>query len=280
MERHSLGLVETKGYVAAVEAADAGIKSANVRLLGYENGKGGIITVKFSGDVAAVQAAVRAGAVAAQRVGKVIAAHVIPRPDRQLDGLTEHNDRPKLPKKIDHSVSNDDKNLNDTNDSCNEEKELNQEIHNNEQSSIILENNTEIILEEKEDNTIIKDVDLHQDIEPNNENSVKYDANNQILLDKIEIKENVNVVVDDKKEESSIQVEQTEQISSIIETKESIKEIIESESSLNNKLSIDDNFPKELDTQKEKQDSPTPQSLFSAVRLLKEKTQKGKPKKK
>jgi microcompartment protein CcmL/EutN len=85
MQAPSLGLIETIGYVAAIEAADAGCKAANVQLLGYERGRAGLITVKFAGDVAAVRAAVTAGAAAAARVGKVLVAHVIARPHEQLD---------------------------------------------------------------------------------------------------------------------------------------------------------------------------------------------------
>jgi microcompartment protein CcmL/EutN len=84
MEKRSLGLIETWGYVPAIEAADAGTKAADVVLLGYEEVRAGLITVKFVGDVAAIQAAVAAGAAAGQKVGKVVAVHVIPRPDRQL----------------------------------------------------------------------------------------------------------------------------------------------------------------------------------------------------
>jgi microcompartment protein CcmL/EutN len=84
MEKESLGLIETLGLVAAIEAADAGAKAANVKLRGYEQARAGLITVIFAGDVAAVRAAVSAGAAAAKRVGKVVSVHVIARPDRQL----------------------------------------------------------------------------------------------------------------------------------------------------------------------------------------------------
>jgi len=84
MKKQSLGLIETWGYVPAIEAADAGTKAADVTLLGYERARTGLITVKFVGDVAAVKAAVTAGSAAAEKVGKVVAVHVIPRPDRQL----------------------------------------------------------------------------------------------------------------------------------------------------------------------------------------------------
>src|SRR5437763_1647523 len=84
MEKESLGLVETLGFVAAIEAADAGSKAANVSLRGYEQARAGLITVMFVGDVAAVRAAVSAGAAAARRVGEVVSVHVIARPDHQL----------------------------------------------------------------------------------------------------------------------------------------------------------------------------------------------------
>lgn len=84
MEKDSLGLIETLGLVGAIEAADAGSKAANVFFRGYERGRAGLITVVFTGDVAAVRAAVSAGAAAAKRVGQVVSIHVIARPDLQL----------------------------------------------------------------------------------------------------------------------------------------------------------------------------------------------------
>ncbi len=75
----ALGMVETIGLVSAVEAADAGLKAARVRLLGTDYVRGGLVMVRFEGEVAAVQAAVEAGAAAAERVGKVFSRHVIPR---------------------------------------------------------------------------------------------------------------------------------------------------------------------------------------------------------
>ncbi|MBQ7455739.1 MAG: BMC domain-containing protein [Clostridia bacterium] len=79
MEITALGMIETSGLLSAIEAADAGLKAANVRLLGTDYVRGGLVMVRFEGDVAAVQAAVDAGAMAAQRVGVLISAHVIPR---------------------------------------------------------------------------------------------------------------------------------------------------------------------------------------------------------
>lgn len=76
----ALGMVETRGLVGAIEAADAGTKAADVRLLGRELADAALVTVYFAGDVAAVKAAVDAGAAAARRVGELVSVHVIPRP--------------------------------------------------------------------------------------------------------------------------------------------------------------------------------------------------------
>ena len=83
----ALGMIETKGLVAMIEAADAMVKAANVTLVGYEKIGAGFVTAIVRGDVAAVKAAIDAGAEAAGRVGTVIAVHVIPRPHDDLGGL-------------------------------------------------------------------------------------------------------------------------------------------------------------------------------------------------
>ena len=79
MEITALGMIETSGLLSAIEAADAGLKAANVHLLGTDYVRGGLVMVRFEGEVAAVQAAVDAGAAAAQRIGHLLSAHVIPR---------------------------------------------------------------------------------------------------------------------------------------------------------------------------------------------------------
>lgn len=84
----SLGLIETRGLVAAIEAADAAAKAANVTLLSAELLGGGIVTLRMQGDLGAVQAAVDAGAQAAKRIGEVIAVRVIPRPVGELSKLS------------------------------------------------------------------------------------------------------------------------------------------------------------------------------------------------
>lgn len=81
----ALGLVECRGLVAMIEAADAMVKAANVRLIGYEKIDAGLVTAIVRGEVGAVKSAVEAGAAAGRRVGEVVATHVIPRPHANVD---------------------------------------------------------------------------------------------------------------------------------------------------------------------------------------------------
>lgn len=83
----ALGLIETRGLIGAIEAADAATKAAKVKLVSKEKIRGGFVTIKVIGDVAAVRAAVDAGSAAAARVGELISTHVIPRPIEELDSL-------------------------------------------------------------------------------------------------------------------------------------------------------------------------------------------------
>lgn len=87
MNSDALGMVETKGLVGAIEAADAMVKAANVNLVGYEKIGSGLVTVMVRGDVGAVKAAVDAGAVAAKAVGEVVSLHVIPRPHSDTESI-------------------------------------------------------------------------------------------------------------------------------------------------------------------------------------------------
>ncbi|MGY4105495.1 BMC domain-containing protein [Ignavigranum ruoffiae] len=84
---NALGMIETKGLVASIEAADAMVKAANVTLVGKEHVGGGLVTVMVRGDVGAVKAATDAGAAAASAVGELISVHVIPRPHTELDSI-------------------------------------------------------------------------------------------------------------------------------------------------------------------------------------------------
>lgn len=102
----ALGLVECRGLVAMIEAADAMVKSANVRLVGYEKIDAGLVTAIVRGEVGAVKAAVEAGAAAGRRVGEVVAVHVIPRPHAEVEtGIEVVKTGETTRKKISGSVS-------------------------------------------------------------------------------------------------------------------------------------------------------------------------------
>jgi ethanolamine utilization protein EutM len=94
MEKLALGMVETKGLVGSIEAADAMVKAANVTLIGKEHVGGGLVTVMVRGDVGAVKASVEAGGAAAAKVGEVISVHVIPSPHGDVEKIL-----PALPAK-------------------------------------------------------------------------------------------------------------------------------------------------------------------------------------
>jgi ethanolamine utilization protein EutM len=87
MSMIALGMVETRGLVGAVEAADAMVKAAQVTLIGKEKIGGGFVTVLVRGEVGAVKAATDAGAAAAKRVGELVSVHVIPRPHEQFESI-------------------------------------------------------------------------------------------------------------------------------------------------------------------------------------------------
>ena len=87
--REALGMVETKGFVGMIEASDAMAKAARVRMLGYEKIGSGLVTTLCRGEVGAVRAAVDAGAAAAQKVGEMVAIHVIPRPHDDIEKYLE-----------------------------------------------------------------------------------------------------------------------------------------------------------------------------------------------
>ncbi len=87
MSERALGLVETRGLVAALEAADAMMKAANVVCIGKEVTDAALVTIKITGEVAAVRSAVEAGKAAAAKVGEVVATHIIPRPDDETETI-------------------------------------------------------------------------------------------------------------------------------------------------------------------------------------------------
>jgi len=95
----ALGMIETKGLVALIEAADAAVKAANVKLVGWEKIGSGYVTVLFRGEVAACRASCDAGAAAAQKVGELVAVHVIPQPHSDLEGTMPISGSENLKKK-------------------------------------------------------------------------------------------------------------------------------------------------------------------------------------
>lgn len=90
---NALGMVETKGLVGAIEAADAMVKAANVTLIGKQQVGAGLVTVMVRGDVGAVKAATDAGAAAAENVGELISVHVIPRPHSEVEVILPHKEQ-------------------------------------------------------------------------------------------------------------------------------------------------------------------------------------------
>jgi ethanolamine utilization protein EutM len=90
----ALGLIETKGLVPAIEAADAMVKAAKVTLIGHIKVGGGLVTVMVRGDVGAVKAATDAGAAAAEKIGELISVHVIPRPHTEVESLLPKKPEP------------------------------------------------------------------------------------------------------------------------------------------------------------------------------------------
>ena len=88
--KEALGMIETRGLVGSIEAADAMVKAANVHLIGKVHVGGGLVTVMVRGDVGAVKAAVEAGGAAAKRVGELISVHVIPRPHDDVEAILPH----------------------------------------------------------------------------------------------------------------------------------------------------------------------------------------------
>ncbi len=96
--QEALGMIETRGLVGSIEAADAMVKAANVHLIGKEHVGGGLVTVMVRGDVGAVKAAVEAGGAAAKRVGELISVHVIPRPHGDVEAVLPSAEAPSAPK--------------------------------------------------------------------------------------------------------------------------------------------------------------------------------------
>ena len=99
MAGQALGMVETRGLVSAIEAADAMVKAANVKMVGKEHAGAGLVSIYVRGDVGAVKAATDAGGAAAERVGELVSVHVIPRPHADIEGIIPQEETKKSVKK-------------------------------------------------------------------------------------------------------------------------------------------------------------------------------------
>ena len=99
MSGQALGMVETRGLVSAIEAADAMVKAANVRMVGKEHAGAGLVAIFVRGDVGAVKAATDAGGAAAARVGELVSVHVIPRPHNDIEAIIPSETKKKVEKK-------------------------------------------------------------------------------------------------------------------------------------------------------------------------------------
>ena len=97
--QQALGLIETRGLITAIEAADAMLKAARVKFLGRQKVKAGLVAVMVAGDVGAVQAAVDAGTAAGKKVGEIVSTHVIPRPHGDVDAIIPSRVEEKKPLK-------------------------------------------------------------------------------------------------------------------------------------------------------------------------------------
>jgi len=136
MSQKALGMVETKGILAAYEAADVALKSANVKMVGYEISRGGLVVIKFTGDVSAVRSAVDAAKAAASQLSKVWSSHVIARPAQEIESMINSKDTVNSKNEAlkneetaeDNNPENDFKDDNETNKIDHTKEEKNKEV--------------------------------------------------------------------------------------------------------------------------------------------------------
>lgn len=173
--KEALGLIETVGMAAAVEAADTCVKSANVELIGYELTRGqGMVTVKIKGNVGAVKAAIEAAKISAAKVSKVISALIIPRPSQGIQGIIESDSTVGIIKEK-KNITESEKNITDSN----EEKEEKEDVTK-------LEKN---VLEKKKENT-------QAEKETETQTKIEKEAEIKIELGKKEAEEICNICGD------------------------------------------------------------------------------------
>ncbi len=252
----ALGLIETKGLIGAIEAADAMLKAANVKLVNKEKITAAMVTVEVTGEVAAVQAAVDAGAEAAKRVGQLIAVHVIPRPDDQLDEFInsiELDNNFGKPKR--NSGKGKNKNFDASGDIISESEEIIEPISNTfvetelEPQYQHAEKNSDDIETIKVDNSLNEDD--FQDLQPNNELNIEADLESEkeiqrtddsvvIIEEPLESVSEGEILTDVSTEDYSIEDTEINSIEEIIsEDDESVlvdslpKDVVENTSEIN-----------------------------------------------
>lgn len=142
---YAIGLIETRGLVASIEALDAALKAANVKLLNKELAEGGLVMITFVGDVGAVSAAVDAGALAASRIGEVVSAHVIPRLAHEVISIIEPKAQFPLE---DENTQNKTLDLNVDKEICDENTNLNHDLV--EENSQIKDTDDTVIFKSKD----------------------------------------------------------------------------------------------------------------------------------
>lgn len=156
MSQKALGMIETVGILAAYEAADVALKSANVKLVGYEISRGGLIVIKFTGDVSAVRSAVDAGKTAASKLSKVWSSHVIARPAAQIEKMINSEDTINNKNKADKEV---------------EEVESSEEV-NKEPEELETENMIEAEFDQDNESTIDSTPEESEEIEEKKEEDI------------------------------------------------------------------------------------------------------------
>ena len=203
----ALGLIETKGLIGAIEAADAMLKAANVKLINKEKITAALVTIEIVGEVAAVKSAVDAGAAAAQRVGQLISAHVIPRPDDQIEELlkfVQEPDKPKSNKAAKKQKSSDAFSLFDESSVEPESQQTadleKEEISENDSESL---QDEEIVIEE--DEKVFEESNIEEDLSENDQIE-----ESSLIDEQIEELEELKNILSDESTETSEQLSEKE----------------------------------------------------------------------
>jgi ethanolamine utilization protein EutM len=242
----ALGLIETKGLVGAIEAADAMLKAANVKLISKEKITAALVTIKIVGEVAAVRSAIDAGAAAAQRVGQLVSTHIIPRPDDQLEPFIydlfpdeiQKKSKPRKEKKssIDHPslFSQDEQIVMDANQITDDE-----ELLNSDEEEI---SDTEIDILESDSNKGSSKIEVSEVIDEQSDS--EFDG---VDLLKTESEEDFHKENEEENFSSETNVSEDIKLSSMSEPLEDNENLDYDESLPEYEEELDDDLPEEID---------------------------------